>query len=159
MKTIIEKAKEKWSVAMKVSHRGIISDYKYISVFNDGIDVSNLVLPKELLAFYSFSNGTILFKDVEYSQWGLKIYPCSQLTELNERIKNYRTDLFETDLIIGEFYGDSDLVILSLEEHNYGQVIICTPIDERKDWYFLKMNFEEFLEKYIESEGDKFWEN
>ena len=158
MKTIIEKARAKWSVAKPVIHKGVTSQHKYISVFNDGINILHLTLPKELLEFYSLSDGTILFKDVEYGQWGMKIYPSSQLADLNEKVKIYREDLSESDLIIGEFYGDSDLIVLSLEEHNYGEVIICTPIDKRKDWHFLKMNFEEFLQKYFESEGDKFWE-
>jgi hypothetical protein len=158
MREIIERAKEKWSIAKKVSHSGIISDYKHISVFNDGIEVKVNNIPQELLALFSISNGLILFKDVEYGQWGLKIYPYPTLLNANEQIKSWRTDLNKNDLIIGEFYGDSDLIILSLEDYNFGQVIICTPLDERKDWYFLKMNFEEFLEKYIDSEGEKFWE-
>ena len=159
MKTIIEKAKANWSVAKPVTHNGVTSQYKYVSVFNDGVNILNLDIPKELLEFYSLSDGTILFKDIEYGQWGMKIYSSSQLAESNEKIRVYREDLSEKDLIIGEFYGDSDLIILSLEEYNYGEVIICTPMDKRKDWFFLKINFEEFLEKYFESEGDKFWEN
>ena len=77
-----------------------------------------------------------LFNSFSYGQWGMKIYSSSQLAESNEKIRVYREDLSEKDLIIGEFYGDSDLIILSLEEYNYGEVIICTPMDKRKDWFF-----------------------
>ena len=68
MKKIIEKAKVEWSTAKPVTHKGIISQYKYISVFNDGLNTINSNFSKELLELYSLSDGIILFKDVEFGQ-------------------------------------------------------------------------------------------
>lgn len=62
-------------------------------------------------------------------------------------------------MIIGEFYGDSDLLLLRCdpESKDYGVVLIALPFDNRSDWY-CSVNFEYFITDYVNFEGDKFWE-
>ena len=63
------------------------------------------------------------------------------------------------DLIIGEFLGDSDLLVVrcSPNSTDFGQIIIALPIGHREDWYYLTYSLPEFLQKFIASQGEKFW--
>ncbi len=116
-------------------------------------------IPQELAEFYSISDGGVLFKDVEYGQWGLHIYTYEELLSKNEYARTWKGGLLKTDLVVGEFLGDLDLLFISTESRTYGQVAIAVPIYERENWFFLEMGFSEFLIKFIEAEGEKFWES
>jgi hypothetical protein len=160
MEKLIEKLKVDWTIPKTTINDGEESFFKFACEFGLGIEINDERIPLELQKFYTISNGAVLFKDVDFGQWGLKIISYDDLTQFNNYTRSWRgDDIEDTDLIIGEFLGDLDLVLISLAEYDYGQVIICPEIDKRKDWFFLKINFGEFLQKYFESEGDKFWEN
>ncbi|TAE39863.1 MAG: SMI1/KNR4 family protein [Runella slithyformis] len=158
MEEIIIKLKEEWTFPKPIINDGEQSFFKFACEFNAGIYTDDAEIPSDLQKFYRISNGAILFKDVDYGQWGLKIIPYGELQSFNDYTRNWRgDDIEDMDLVIGEFLGDLELVLLSLNDYEYGQVIICPEIDKRDDWYFLKINFKEFLEKYVEAKGDKFW--
>lgn len=160
MKSLIDKLKKEWSSPRRAIENGKETDFEFICEFNPEVssEVSNI--PDELAVFYRIANGAILFKDVKYGQWGLRIAPYTELEDFNKNAKEWRgEDLTDSDLVIGEFLGDLDLVITSLSGENYGKITICTPMEPREDWYHTNMNFEEFLESYIEGDGDKFWES
>lgn len=158
MKSLIDKAKQEWSSPRRAIEHGKETDFKFICEFNIGFTSEIENIPNSLGIFYKITNGAILFKDVDYGQWGLKIIPYEELNEFNQNTKEWRgEDLNDEDLIIGEFLGDLDLVVISLSKINYGNISICTPMEPREDWYHLNMNFEEFLERYIAGDGDKFW--
>jgi hypothetical protein len=159
MKELIEKIERDWSTAKSIVVNGEKTDFRFICELSEGYNKKIEGIPEALKEFYIQTNGAILFKDIDYGQWGLKIVPFEELSEFNTYSKSWRgEDLKNTDLVIGEFLGDLDLLILSLAELDYGMVIICTPIGPRVNWLKLNMNFENFLVKYIEQEGNKFWE-
>jgi len=118
-------------------------------------------LPADILGWWSLVKSAILFKDIEYGQWGLKIHSAEQAFRLTVNSLEERPHDFKlTDVVLGEFFGDSDLLLVSCEENEeYGNVFIALPIDERKDWIKVANDFSQFLEKYIKAEGRKFWEN
>lgn len=116
-------------------------------------------LPLSLEEWWSKIEKAVLFEDVDYGQWGLRLLNEKESLEQTAQYKlKNQDDFLETDIVIGSFLGDLDLLIISLNELDFGQIIISTPIDSRKDWYFLKIDFSNFLEQYLDNEGDKFWE-
>ncbi|MGX2950014.1 SMI1/KNR4 family protein, partial [Ursidibacter sp. B-7004-1] len=129
---------------------------------NSIIEIGINNLPIQYLNFITETDGAKLFYDEAYGQAGLYLYETDVIKSKNlEWRKSYlNQDLLPTDLIIGEFFGDSDLVILRCDENSkdYGDIIISLPLDERKDWYFLTSNFEHFLIKFCDNEGIKYWE-
>ena len=131
----------------------------YSSEINHGRHKLETNIPSELAEFYYEADGGTFFKDVDFEQWGMKIYPFDELEPMNEYTRTWKENLLSSDMIIAEFLGDLDLLIISCDETDYGQVIVAISIYERKNWYFLKMNFIDFLEKYIENEGNKFWQS
>ncbi|KAE9697815.1 SMI1/KNR4 family protein, partial [Enterobacteriaceae bacterium TzEc077] len=40
----------------------------------------------------------------------------------------------------------------------YGSIFVVLPIDQRQDWYIVANTFQEFISKFYETQGDKFWE-
>lgn len=121
------------------------------------LDIS---LPDDLKELWQKCNGLRLFEDKTYGQSGLIIWSPQKVLDQQQVLRRNSDEFQSGDLIIGEFLGDSDLLIVRCDRNSddYGQVIIALPIDHRSDWYFLPYLFPEFLQKSIDSQGAKFWE-
>jgi hypothetical protein len=161
---MIELLKQNWSSPASAIHRGKETEFTFVCNFTPiGVQVNNFPfnVPEDLKEFWSISVSAELFKDSEFSQWGLHILsPEESLRTTNEE-KEMRSEEFEeNDLVIGKFIGDTDLLVLSSDKGNnqYDTVRVALPIDPRKDWYIVASGFTEFLEKYIDKQGDKYWE-
>jgi hypothetical protein len=102
-----------------------------------------------------------LFEDRNYGQWGLILYEPQEAETVTAKFRIQRArDFAEGDLVIGEFLGDSDLLVIRCDpqERDYGRVMVALPLDPRSDWYSVAGNLEAFLEEYERAEGAKFWE-
>ncbi len=157
--------KEKWGETPKqANHRGMRTDFHFICEFKEpGVSLKSLPfdLPEDLEKFWSICETAVLFKDIEYGQWGLEIFSPEKAIVIDRSEKGGRpNDYRESDLIIGSFLGDSDLLIISCDKKSksFGKVFISLPLDNRGDWPNVANSFSEFLEKYSLDEGDKYWE-
>ena len=126
-------------------------------VLETTLDIS---LPEDLQELWQKCNGLRLFEDQTYGQSGLIIWSPQKVLEQQQSLKRNSDEFQSGDLIIGEFLGDSDLLVVRCDRNSndYGQVIIALPIDHRADWYFPPYLLPEFLQKFINSQGEKFWE-
>ncbi len=118
-------------------------------------------LPNKVSDFYRVTDGSNLFKDDKYGQWGLNILSLSDAFEKTKGFEAERKrDFKEGDLIVGEFIGDSELLLIRCDSSSsdFGNVILVNPIDPREDWSMIANDFEKFLVGYFQSQGDKFWE-
>lgn len=158
MKDLIQRLKEEWAIPKHGIHEGEQTMFKFKCQFNGAGVVSGMHLPHDVSEFLTIANGAELFKDSEYGQWGLRIFSIEEIEQENLDAREWQSYLIGTDLVIGNFLGDLDLLVVSTDDKSFGEIIIATPIDYRIDWYFLKMNFAEFIEKYADADGDKFWE-
>lgn len=120
----------------------------------------NISLPEDLQELWQKSNGLRLFEDKTYGQSGLTIWPPQKVLEQQQILRQGSDEFQSGDLIIGEFLGDSDLLVVRCDQNSddFGQLIISLPIDHRSDWYYLPYLLPEFLQKIINSQGEKFWE-
>jgi len=66
-------------------------------------------------------------------------------------------DLLPDDIVIGEFIGDLDLVVLAPSEEGSRRVLIAGEIDTRPKWQGVGSDLAQFLEKYVDASGDKYW--
>lgn len=71
-------------------------------------------IPIEYLNFIKETDGAKLFYDKTYGQAGMYLYETDIIYKKNLEWHNsyMKQDLLPTDLIIGEFFGDNDLVVL-----------------------------------------------
>ena len=128
------------------------------NIFEKSLQVT---LPKSLKQLWDKTSELRLFEDMAYGQWGLVVWSPNQVIQEQEKRKAQRQKDFRTsDLIIGEFLGDSELLLIRCDEGepDFGNVMIALPLDRREEWYIAADSLEEFLSKWIATRGEKFWE-
>lgn len=125
-------------------------------------DSLSITLPSAIINVWNQTSGLRLFEDTTYGQWGLIFWSPNQIiSEQKKRIAQRKADFRQGDLLIGEFLGDADLLILRCDETSpdFGNVIIALPIDSREEWDIAASSLENFLNKFLAAKGEKFWEN
>lgn len=120
----------------------------------------SFALPEELNNYLDLVSEAKLFLDVEYGQWGLHLLPILEVVNLTyEEIKDRPKDFKTTDVVIGRFIGDLDLLVIDCEKgSNYGSVLVALPLDNRAEWYKVGNSIDIFFSEYLQKEGKKFWE-
>ena len=116
---------------------------------------------ESLAEFWRNSDGARLFEDREYGQWGLVLLSPSLAAERSRQLQDERPREYrEGDLVVGEFLGDSDLLLVRCDRkaEDFGSVLVVLPLDPRHDWFQVSSDFESFLVDYERAQGAKFWE-
>jgi hypothetical protein len=114
--------------------------------------------PNDVLEWWKYVVSAALFEDITFGQWGLCIFSQQDAYHITAKYQNERPGVFlKTDLVLGHFLGDSDLLFVSCSPKDYGQIFVALPIDARKDWYKVADSFLSFLELFYKNKGDKFW--
>jgi len=118
-----------------------------------------LDLPAELIDLWSICRQARLFEDVDYGQWGLVLLDPMASAARSARERATRPLEFkDDDVVIGEFLGDQELLVLAPSEDGRRQVIVALPLDPRADWLPAGTNLGEFFDTYFVVGGRKFWE-
>jgi hypothetical protein len=142
------------------------SPFRLVSTLDDQATAAEVkhawgdrVVPADLIDLWSVSRCLRLFEDVEYGQWGLVLLEpsaCAARTrrELEQRPDQLRAD----DVVIGEFLGDQELLVLAPSESGQRRVLVALPLDDRSEWWAAGPNLADFLDEYFDHEGEKFWE-
>jgi hypothetical protein len=100
-----------------------------------------------------------LFVDTEYGQWGLHILaPQESADRTAAEIVDRPSDMRSDDVVIGEFLGDQELLVLAPSEPGDRALLIALPLDHRADWDGGGNSLSAFLGRYLEAQGEKFWE-
>jgi len=160
---IIDLLKSTWSQPAHATHRGIKRRLRFACSFSE----EHRVLPEdypynvpdEVKDFWAIASTAKLFEDVDYGQWGLEILSPEESASHTESDRGYYPPFRQDELIIGKFLGDSDILIVSCGEDEFGTIRIGLPLDDYPDWPVVGKSFKEFLEEYVKLEGDKFWES
>ena len=121
-----------------------------------------ITLPSAIIDLWEKTSSLRLFEDITYGQWGLIFWSPNQvITEQEKRIAQRKEDFYPGDLIIGEFLGDADLLVLRCDptSPDFGDAIIALPLDSREEWYLAANSLESFLSQFLAAKGEKFWEN
>ncbi|MBZ0234066.1 MAG: hypothetical protein K8M05_17180 [Deltaproteobacteria bacterium] len=117
-----------------------------------------IVVPSDAQDLWGACCGARLFADVSYGQWGLVLLdPFSSAArtaqEKGIRPAEYRPD----DMIVGEFLGDSDVVVLCPSEAGSRRVLIAPPLDPRDTWFAVGPELADLITAFHDSNGEKFW--
>lgn len=121
-----------------------------------------ITLPSAIIHLWDKTSGLRLFEDITHGQWGLILWSPNQvIAEQEKRISQRKEDFRPGDLIIGEFLGDADMMVLRCDATapDFGNVIIALPLDFREEWYLAANSLSSFLSQFLAVKGDKFWEN
>lgn len=124
----------------------------------------SVTLPQEMEELWNNASSLRLFEDVNYGQWGLIIWAPDQTIAKQRKIilePRLQQDLRTGDLIIGEFRGDLEMPVLRCdpESEDFGHVIIAAEIDKRAEWPDVGESLTEFLDRFLQSPEEKYWES
>lgn len=160
LRLIVKKIKSEWSSPRTAFHFGEECPFLLTSSFSAGATERKISkiptqMRSELKELWRISEKTELFKDQLYQQWGIEILtPEECITETSNQQYTRAKDVHENDLIFGRFYGDSELLLIT----DKGNILLCMPLDPRKEWPELAKTLSDFLENLIKSQGAKYWE-
>ncbi|WP_436873128.1 SMI1/KNR4 family protein [Acinetobacter haemolyticus] len=160
-KELISEIKKDWTIPKHIE--AVSHDLLFRCQFFHGfIGIEELLidLPKEFAEFYKLANGAYLFEDIVYGQWGLQLLDAFLIQQKTRDFIEGNSGYLKGDLIIGEFLGDSDLLLLRTDpsKNDYGSMMIVRPLDSRNNWNNLEINFYSFITEYVSKLGQKFWE-
>ena len=98
--------------------------------------------------------GGLLLVDEQFGICGLTIHdPVKAKQRSRERAEDgYQVD-WDYDWVLGEFVGDTDMLIIDAED----AVLISAGSYPRSDWYKFE-SLSEVLSKYVEATAEKYWE-
>jgi hypothetical protein len=115
--------------------------------------------PDEVTALWRASRSARLFADSCYGQWGLAILDpfSSKKRTLAERASR-PPDIRSDDVVLGEFLGDQELLVFSPSESGVRRILVALPLDPRFEWFGAARSLSEFLAKYFDAGGEKYWE-
>lgn len=120
----------------------------------------NIILPAEFKNFLKISNGAILFKDIQYGQWGCQIYGLDEIIGISNQVKSWGYELRPEWLVFATWLGDCDILVFDLNKSKIGKndCIIDGEQGERvEDWINIKGNFEKWIDRLIVAQGAKYW--
>jgi hypothetical protein len=118
-------------------------------------------IPEELIMLWNNCGGLRLYEDVSDGQWGLVVLSPRELALQNQEYREEKGDaLLPGDLIFATFRGDLELSLMRSDEKaaDYGRIVIVAEMDQREDWYTAAQSLEEFLTRFMDSHGDKYWD-
>ena len=115
--------------------------------------------PPDLAELWLASREAWLFEDVEYGQWGLHVLNPADSAARTAREKSARPDdIHADDIVLGEFLGDSELLVYAPSADGPRRYLIALPLDSRDNWYAAGATAAEVFERYAASGGEKYWE-
>ena len=114
-------------------------------------------LDPQAAGLWSECREALLFNDTEYGQWGLKILSPGRSAEVTASEAAERTSDFQLyDVVLGEFLGDQDLLVLAPSEEGDRRVLVALPLDPRNEWYGVGASLSVFFERYLEAQATNF---
>lgn len=124
--------------------------------------VFGVKLPQEAGLLWSRASELRLNEDLNYGQWGCILWSPAELVERHKKALDWRRpeDFHRGDVIIGEFRGDTDLVILRCDpaKSDYGKVVVALAIDPRSEWPCVASSITDFVLQYLSCPERKYWE-
>jgi hypothetical protein len=135
-----------------------------VSWDKDAIESSlDLRLPLQLVQVWNHASEIRLLEDITYGQWGCVLWsPREALGKHWDAICLLSPrDFRQGDLIVGDFRGDPDLVVLRCDPSatDYGSVVITMPMDPRCDWPNVAPSIVDFVVQFISDPNKKYWES
>jgi hypothetical protein len=116
-------------------------------------------LPSDALDLWVACREARLFEGVDYGQWGLPLLaPSASAIRTAQEREARPADLRPDDIVLGEFLGDQELLVLAPSETGRRRILIAHPLDSRADWFGVAQDLGDFLEWYFDHAGDKYWE-
>jgi hypothetical protein len=121
---------------------------------------NNVVLPDGFKDFLRISNGALLFKDTQYSQWGCKVLGLNDLISITEKVASWGYSLDSNWLVFATWLGDTDILLFDMNKYETGNkdyIIDGEQGEQVEDWENIRGDFSKWLDRLIVAQGAKYW--
>ena len=121
---------------------------------------NNLKLPISYINFLKMSNGALLFKDIQYGQWGCKILGLDELMDVTKQVSTWGYDLKPGWIVFSTWLGDCDILVFDLNKSGNGvrnYIIDGEQGEKVDDWVNIKGDFAVWIDRLIVAQGAKYW--
>jgi hypothetical protein len=120
-------------------------------------------IPPDLAILWDSCGGLILYEDNMHCQWGLVVRapPHPDVFTLNREYHEDKADrVLPGDLIFASFWGDRERPLIRSDRSaaDYGRIEIVTEMGPRSEWTTAAHSLEEFLVRFMDTHGEKYWE-
>lgn len=120
-------------------------------------------LPPELIELWSACGGMRLFCDNLWCPGGLIVCAPTDdsLHRVNADYLDRKSDrMWPGDFIVAEFRSDLELVLMRCDKTapDFGSIVVVTEMGPREEWYKAALSLEEFLTRFMDAKGAKYWE-
>ena len=111
-------------------------------------------IPAELVELWTTCDEARLFEDVDYGQWGLVLLDSQSSRERTlQQLDARPAQMRSTDFVVGEFLGDSELLVLAEDDSGASRILVSLPIYPREEWYRPDGDLETFLKHFGDSQA------
>jgi SMI1 / KNR4 family (SUKH-1) len=120
-------------------------------------------LPPELTELWDACGGMLLYGDDLWLPWGLLVCSPTEtgfVKQNNRYQKVWREWVLFGDLVFATLQdaGEPTLIRCDKNADDYGSIVVIAQMDERSGWYKAASSLEEFLIRFMDAHGDKYWE-
>jgi len=122
-------------------------------------------MPTDLGELWGLCGGLRLYEDTIFQRRGLVVYapPDTELLVLNrEYWKEKGADALPGDLVFGRFLGSRERVLVRCHQRGaagYRSILIVPETGPRSTWKTVAPGIEEFLVRFLDAHGEKYWEH
>ena len=116
------------------------------------------VVPPELLEFWRLCGGARVFEDVLNGQWGFLLWTPVEVAVRSPDDTSSWDQYRPGDLVIGGLIGDLERVLVRADpDQDSSSIVIAPKLDLRPDWPRPARTLAEFVSRFVNSGGDKYW--
>ena len=117
-------------------------------------------IPEYLHILWKYASNVYICEEINYGQWGLVLWNPIEVLHNNQGDPRFTAyHLEKGEIIIGEFKGDLDVVIIRCDKNqeDFGKIIIAEGMAPREEYEIVTKSLLEFLEKFMNDPTKKFW--
>jgi hypothetical protein len=120
----------------------------------------DVTLPVDAIELWAVCRSARLYVDTADGQLGLALLsPVASAARTALERAARPDDLAPGDVVIGEFIGAEDLLVLAPSEAAERRVLVALPCDPRAEWYGVAESLGDFLIGFAERDGERWWED
>lgn len=109
--------------------------------------------PAQLRELWTRTSGGPLLVDEQFGICGLVLHGPAEARQRSRDRADHGYDISESDWVLGEFIGDTDMLVIDAE----GGVLVSAGSYPGGDWYRFD-SLVGLLLGYVESHAEKYWE-
>lgn len=109
--------------------------------------------PEQLRELWRHTSGGLLLVDEQFGICGLTLHAPSEAMQRTRDRVEYGYELSESDWVLGEFVGDTDMLIVDAHD----KVVISAGSYPRAEWYVFD-SLPEVINRYVQAGAEKYWE-